>query len=52
MIEQCCNADLSYLLLQINSICLLLFLVGTTAVVKHPTWFGGMPVTAQPVAAR
>ena len=40
MIEQCCNGDLSYLLLQINVICLLLALIGTTAILKYPTWFG------------
>jgi hypothetical protein len=52
VIEQCCNADLSYLLLQINVICLLLFLIGTTAIMKHPAWFGGTPVAAQAVAER
>ena len=52
MIEQCCNADLGYLLLQINVICLLLFLLGTTAIVKHPAWFGGKPVAAQSLAER
>jgi hypothetical protein len=56
MLDQCCNGyqrcsgDLGYLLLQINLICLLLFLIGTTAVVNHPDWFGGMPVAAQSVA--
>jgi len=29
-----------YLSLQANIICLLLALIGTTAIVKHPTWFG------------
>jgi hypothetical protein len=52
VIEQCCNADLGYLLLQINVICLLLALIGTTAIVKHPAWFGGTPVIAQTVAER
>lgn len=52
MIEQCCNADPGYLLMQINIICLLLFLVGTTAVVKHPGWFGATAVAAQSVAGR
>lgn len=27
--------------LQANVICLLLALVGSTAIVKHPDWFGG-----------
>ncbi len=43
MHEPCCRNDLRYLLLQINVICLLLALIGTTAVVKHPAWFDGMP---------
>jgi hypothetical protein len=46
------RADLSYLLLQINVICALLFLIGTTAIVKHPDWFGEVPVTSQSLAAR
>jgi hypothetical protein len=49
---QCCGGDLSYLLLQINVICALLFLIGTTAIVKHPSWFGEVPVTSQSLAAR
>jgi hypothetical protein len=52
MLEPCCNADLNYLLLQISVICLLLFLIGTTAIVKHPVWFGGIPATVQIVAER
>ncbi len=58
MIDQCCNSyqccsgDLGYLLLQINVICLLLFLIGTTAIVKHLDWFGDVPVTVQSLAAR
>jgi hypothetical protein len=52
MIEQCCGGDLSYLLLQINVICLLLALIGTAAIVKHPTWLGDAPVTAQSLAER
>ena len=52
MIEQCCNGDLSYLLLQINVICLLLALIGTTAILKYPTWFGDVSVTAQSLAQR
>jgi hypothetical protein len=52
MIEQCCASDLGYLLLQINVICLLLALVGATAIVKHPTWFGGTPAITQKLAGR
>ena len=52
MLDQCCSTDLGYLLLQINVICLLLALIGTTAIVKHPAWFGGVPVAAQSIAER
>jgi hypothetical protein len=52
MIEQCCNPAQGYLLLRINSICLLLFMVGTMAIVKHPAWFGGTPIAAQSLAER
>jgi hypothetical protein len=52
VLDQCCNGDLGYLLLQINVICLLLALIGTTAIVKHPAWFGGVPVASQSVAER
>jgi hypothetical protein len=44
--------DLGYLLLQINVICLLLALIGTTAIVQHLAWFGGVPVAAQSIAER
>jgi hypothetical protein len=30
-----------YLSLQANIICLLLALIGSTAIIKHPDWFGG-----------
>jgi hypothetical protein len=52
MIEQCCSGDLAYLLLQINVICLLLALIGTAAILKHPKWLGDTPVTAQSLAER
>jgi hypothetical protein len=52
MIEQCCNADLGYLLLQINIICVLLFLLGTAVIMKHPAWFGGVSGAAQSLARR
>jgi phosphate/sulfate permease len=53
MIEQCCNGDTAYLLLQINVICLLLALIGAAAIIKHPGWFGGMPAsTTQTIAER
>jgi hypothetical protein len=48
--HSCCSADLGYLLLQIYIICLLLVLIGMTAVVEHPDWFGGVPATVQSVA--
>ena len=47
MPDQCCDGDLAHLLLQINVICLLLFLIGTTAIVKHPDWFGEVPMASQ-----
>jgi hypothetical protein len=50
--DRCCNGDLGYLLLQIAVICVLLFSIGATAIVKHPDWFGGMPAAAQSVAER
>jgi hypothetical protein len=50
--DSCCSGDLGYLLLQINVICLLLALIGTTAIVMHPAWFGGVPVAAQSLAER
>jgi hypothetical protein len=52
VLDQCCNGELGYLLLQINVICLLLALMGTTAIVKHPAWFGGVPAAAQSVDDR
>lgn len=53
MLDQCCGGDLSYLLLQINVICLLLALIGSAAILKHPAWFGGMPASAaQTIAER
>ena len=52
MLDQCCSGDLSYLLLQINVICLLLALIGSTAIVKHPDWFGSTQTVTQTVAER
>ena len=52
MIDQCCSGDLGYLLLQVNVTCLLLALIGTTALVKHPAWFGTVPVVAQSLTER
>ena len=53
MIDQCCSGDATYLLLQINIICLLLALIGSTAIMKQPAWFGEVPVTvAQTYAQR
>jgi hypothetical protein len=50
--HQCCGGDLTYLLLQIGIICLLLALIGSTAIVKHPDWFGGLPVASQTLAEK
>jgi hypothetical protein len=53
VIEQCCGGDLTFLLLQINVICLLLALIGSAAIIKHPAWFGGVPASAmQTIAER
>jgi hypothetical protein len=52
VVEQCCNPDPGHLLFQINVICLLLFLIGTAAIVKHPVWFGGVPVASQSMTER
>jgi hypothetical protein len=58
MLDQCCagyltcDGGLAYLLLQINLICLLLALIGSSAIVKHPDWFGGVPVASQSLAER
>jgi hypothetical protein len=35
--------DNDFLSLQANIICLLLALIGSAAIVKHPDWFGGVP---------
>jgi len=32
---------INYLSLQANIICLLLALISSTAIIKHPRWFGG-----------
>jgi hypothetical protein len=52
MSAQCCSGDLGHLLLQVNVICLLLALIGSTAIVKHPAWFGGTPVGEQSFVER
>jgi hypothetical protein len=52
MFDPCCAGDLHHLLLQISVICLLLALIGTTTIVKHPAWFGGVPAAAQSLAGR
>lgn len=46
MTNSCCPGGPRALLLQINIVCLLLALIGSTAVVKHPDWFGGTPAIA------
>jgi hypothetical protein len=45
VIEQCCSGDLTYLMLQINIICLLLALIGSALIIKQPEWFGDTPPT-------
>jgi len=53
VLDQCCSGDTAYVLLQINVICLLLALIGSAAIIKHPAWFGGVPGTAaQTIAQR
>jgi hypothetical protein len=53
VLDQCCSGDPGYLLLRINVICLLLALIGSAAIVKHPDWFGGRSSTVtQSVAER
>jgi hypothetical protein len=53
MFDQCCNGDFSYLLLQINVICLLFALIGSAAIVKHHDWFDGHhPMAAESIAER
>jgi hypothetical protein len=57
MFDQCCAGYLSCdgdrsCLLQISVICVLLALVGTSVIVKHPDWFGGVPVASQSLAER
>ena len=44
-------SEIGYRLPRINVICLLLALIGTTAIVKHPAWFGVTPA-AQSLAKR
>jgi hypothetical protein len=39
--------DNGLLSLQANIICLLLALIGSTAIIRHPEWFGGLPDAAQ-----
>jgi hypothetical protein len=50
MIEQCCSGDAAYLLLQVNIICLLLALIGSAAIMKHPAWFGEASATVAQTA--
>jgi hypothetical protein len=33
-----------YLMLQTYMICLLLALIGTTAIIRHPDWFGDLGI--------
>jgi len=36
-----------YLPLQANIICLLLALIGSTVIIQHPGWFGGVPAAGK-----
>jgi hypothetical protein len=44
------TSDTGLLSLQVNIICLLLALVGATAIVQHPQWFGGVPQVGRTAA--
>jgi len=53
VIQQCCSGDLTYLMLQINVICLLLAMIGSAVIVKHHDWFGSTSLTiTQTIAER
>jgi hypothetical protein len=39
-----------YLSLQVNVICLLLALIGSTVIVEHPAWFGSVPSVVEGAA--
>jgi len=53
VVEQCCNGELTHLLLQINIICLLLAFLGSAVIMRHPLWLGGTPAAAmQSIAGR
>jgi len=52
MLDHCCGNDVNSLLLQINVICLLLALIGSTTIVKHPALFGEISRTEQSFAER
>jgi hypothetical protein len=43
--------DNDFLSLQANIICLLLALIGSTAIIKHPDWFGPAPEIVMPADA-
>ncbi len=44
--------DNDLLSLQANVICLLLALLGSTAIIRHPDWFGEVPAQADLTAPR
>ena len=52
MVEQCCSADTAHQLLQLNVICLLLALIGSATIVKHPAWFGAAVAPASQAIAQ
>jgi len=51
MVERC-SADTTHLLLQLNIIHLLLALIGSAAILRHPAWFGGVNAPASQAIAQ
>jgi hypothetical protein len=45
-------SDTGYLSLQINTICVLLALLGIIAIVQHPAWFGSVSTAREVTASR
>jgi hypothetical protein len=47
---RCPTKDTGCLSLQANIICLLLALIGSAVIIRHPAWLGGVP-TVQEITA-
>jgi hypothetical protein len=45
-------SDRLYLVVQLHMICVLLALVGSLAIIKHPAWFSGVPARNEIASAR